>query len=102
MFTFLVSKLVSFHLLIASYFRAGTLKSAWEEESMDSTDYKNWSEWKMESHSFDPKDIPGDVHSYPKAQLSGGRPWGMSFVVKQSNEDTVCPQFDGEGIRVRH
>jgi hypothetical protein len=83
--------------------RKNSLKDSWEEISINSTDtdYENWSGWKLEKHSFDDKDGSEHEDSYPKAQLTGGRPWGMSFMVKQSVRDKVCPQFDGKGVRVR-
>jgi hypothetical protein len=82
--------------------RENSLKAAWEEISINSTDFRNWAGWKLEKHSFDDEDGSKHEDSYPKAQLSGGRPWGMSFIVKQSiRADRVCPQFDGKGARVR-
>jgi hypothetical protein len=82
--------------------RENSLNDSWEEISINSTYYENWASWKLEKHSFDDNDGSEHEDSYPKAQLSGGRPWGMSFVVKQStSRDRVCPQFDGKGVRVR-
>jgi hypothetical protein len=81
--------------------RGNSLKSAWEEESINSTAFNEWADWKLETHSFNGKDGSEHKESYPKAQLSGGRPWGMTFIVKQSVGNTVCPQFDGKGARVK-
>jgi hypothetical protein len=88
------------------YFRrnASSLKSSWIEDqnhSRSDHEMKQWSSWSIEHQIYnDTSPIPSEGHFGPQTQTMGGRPWGMRFVVKTSEEGYSCPQFDSQGLRV--
>jgi hypothetical protein len=90
------------------YFRrnGSSLKSSWiEDQKQSRSDHemkmKQWNSWSIEHQIYnDTSRIPSEGHFGPQTQTMGGRPWGIRFVVKTSEEDYSCPQFDSEGPRV--
>jgi hypothetical protein len=63
-----------------------------------------WRDWSFNSKSFEDADEEtpkksNDEHR-PRSQMKGGRPWGLSFVVKMDDKEFDCPQFDSSGTRV--
>jgi hypothetical protein len=78
--------------------RKDSLKFFWEDHSHDDSDA--WSEWSLESFSISTEGNAG--FRQPKTQISEGRPYGMSFKVNPFDSESVCPQYDSKGARVRH
>jgi hypothetical protein len=62
-----------------------------------------WTDWSFNSKSFEENATPKrrNDEERPRNQMKGGRPWGLSFVVKMDdNKDFDCPQFESSGTRV--
>jgi hypothetical protein len=61
-----------------------------------------WRDWSFNSKSFEDEETPKERNDEerPRSQMKGGRPWGLSFVVKMDDKEFDCPQFDSSGTRV--
>jgi len=58
-------------------------------------DNSTWDDWSLGNHDFEGN---GTKRKGPKSQPTGGRPWGLKFLVRTENSGE-CDQFDGFGPR---
>jgi hypothetical protein len=79
--------------------RKDSLKFYWEEQSTG--DSYVWSEWSLESFSISTEGNAGFRQPEIATQISEGRPYGMSFKVNHFESESVYPQYDSKGARVR-
>jgi hypothetical protein len=79
--------------------RKDSLKFFWEEHSKG--DSNVWSVWSLESFSISTEGNAGFGKPEIATQISEGRPYGMSFKVNHYESESVCPQYDSKGARVR-